>query len=128
MSHNSILIVGALALIALDIITGLIKAIQTGAFSSKEMRAGLIRKSGTIILLLIAYGIQYAAIFLPELPSELSAVFDATALYIILMELASNIENILVINPELGPEKIRALFGLNNDKKQQQLEDNDADS
>lgn len=108
-----------LVLIALDIITGTIKAIATNTFSSKEMRKGLIRKSGTICLVLLAYGLQYASGIIPELPEELSLVYDGTALYICLMEIASNVENILVINPELGNDKIKKFFGLDKGKEEE---------
>ena len=106
-----------LILIALDIITGTIKAIATNTFNSKEMRKGLIRKSGTILLVLLAYGLQYASIVIPELPQELGLVYDGTALYICLMEIASNVENILVINPELGGDAIRKFFNIKHEIK-----------
>ena len=121
MGHDGTIILMILSLIVFDIITGIIKAFQTQSFSSGEMRGGLLRKSGTIALVLLAYGVQYAAGQLPELPQELGLVFDGTALYIILMEIASVVENILVINPELGGEKIRGIFGIgkHNDESEE---------
>lgn len=106
-----------LILIALDIITGTVKAIVTNTFSSKEMRNGLIRKSGTIMLVLLAYGLQFAAGHIPELPVELAAVYGGTSLYVILMEIASNVENILVINPELGGDTIRRFFNIKKEEE-----------
>ena len=112
MNTDIVLMVVILALIGADIITGIIKAIIRGSFSSNEMRAGLLRKSGTIILMLLAYGLQYVSGYLDMLPAELGVVYDGVAAYIILMEIASNIENILIINPELGGEKIKRFFGI----------------
>lgn len=115
MDHDGFIIILILTLIAADIVTGIVKAISTGSFSSAEMRGGLLRKSGTIFLLGLAYGIQYASGNLPELPDELAVVFNGVSLYIVLMETSSIIENILVINPDLGGDKIRGFFGLDHD-------------
>lgn len=112
MSTNTILIITVLALISLDIVTGLIKAFYNNCFNSAEMRQGLIRKFTTIILVLMAFGLQLVATYIPELPSELGYVFNGTCLYVIAMELASNVENILAVNDELGSDKIRKFFGL----------------
>ena len=109
---NEILIIAILCLIALDVFTGIVKAITQENFKSKEMRTGLLRKSGTIMLVGLAYGLQYLCGIVPELPQSLSLVFDGVSLYIIIMEITSNIENILIINPELKADKIRQFFGL----------------
>lgn len=101
-----------LILIALDIITGTIKAIVTNTFSSHEMQKGLMKKSGTIFLILLAYGLQYASGIIPELPQELGLVYNGVSLYVCLMETASNVENILIINPELGGDSIRKFFNI----------------
>lgn len=105
-----------LILIAMDIVTGLVKAYVTKEFSSKVMREGLVRKSGTIFLVLLAYGLQYATVHIPELPAELSAIYSGISLYVILMEVASNVENILAINPELGGETIRKFFNIQKEE------------
>lgn len=124
MGHDGIIIILILGLIAFDIITGLIKAVQLGEFSSREMRAGLLRKSGTIFLVALAYGLQYAAALLPELPEELGVVFNGVALYVVLMEAASVVENILQINPDLGGDKIRGFFGLNHNEPEGDTNEN----
>ena len=116
MDPNMIMILTVLALILLDIITGVVKAFKDGTFSSSEMRAGLIRKSGTIALLFLAYGLQWVSQISPNMPQELGIVFDGIAAYILIMEIASNVENILSINPELGGDSIRGLFGMTKDK------------
>lgn len=123
MDHDGFIIILILALIAADIVTGIVKAISTESFRSAEMRSGLLRKSGTIFLLGLAYGIQYAAGKLPELPDELAVVFNGVSLYIVLMETASIVENILIINPDLGGDKIRGFFGLANDHDHNQEEE-----
>lgn len=112
MNPDIMLMLTVLMLILLDIITGLIKAVAGGNFSSAEMRMGLLRKCGTIALLLMAYGLQYVAGHIDALPDELTIVYSGVSIYIILMEIASNVENILVINPELGSDTVKRFFGL----------------
>ena len=112
---NEILIIAILVLIVVDVIAGMIKAVVQENFKSKEMRTGLLRKSGTILLVGLAYGIQYLSGIVPEVPQSFSLIFDGISMYIILMEIASIIENILIINPDLKAEKIRQFFGLEID-------------
>lgn len=111
---NEILIIAILILIVIDVVSGIIKAITLENFQSKEMRTGLLRKSGTILLVGLAYGIQYLCGIVPDIPQSLSLVFDGVSAYIIIMEISSIIENILIINPDLKAEKIRQFFGLEN--------------
>lgn len=122
MNEDILLMLTVLVLILLDIVTGLAKAIVTKTFSSAEMRKGLMRKSGTVALLLMAYGLQYVSGYIEALPDELSVVYSGVSIYIILMEIASNVENILVINPELGSDNIKKFFGI---KKEEDKENAD---
>lgn len=86
--------------ILLDIITGLIKAIATGTYSSSVMRQGLFHKLGEIICLFFGVFVDYA---LPSLGVVLPFhVSSAIIIYIAIMETGSIIENIGMINPDLG--------------------------
>ena len=76
-----------LVLMAADIVTGWIQATINGTWDSTKMRVGLFRKSGELLVIIIAY-IIYAAISLPiDAPA-----FIAT--YIIIMEVISVCENL----------------------------------
>ena len=76
-----------LILMAADIITGWIQATINGTWDSTKMRTGLFRKSGELLVVVVAYVIS-VAIALP---------FDVTAFisgYIIIMEILSVCENL----------------------------------
>ncbi len=76
-----------LFLMAADIITGWIQATINGTWDSTKMRVGLFRKSGELMVIIIAYVI-YAAINLPvDVPAFIAA-------YIVVMEIISVCENL----------------------------------
>ena len=75
-----------LFLMAADVITGWIQATINETWDSTKMRVGLYRKSGEILVIVIAYVI-YAAINLPvDMPAFIAG-------YIIIMEIISVAEN-----------------------------------
>ena len=79
------------------------------------MRAGLFHTMGLILCIVLGLLLDYAQ---TVVDLGLSVTVPATAAvcaYIILMESASVIENVCVINPQIVPEKLRALFGLQED-------------
>lgn len=95
--------------IALDFITGLIKAGATGTFTSTKMRTGLFHKVGLILCMILGILVDYAQTFI-DLGISVP-VAAAICAYIILMEIASIIENVCQINPELLPDKLAGIFG-----------------
>lgn len=98
------------AFIALDFVTGLIKAISSGAFKSSMMREGLFHKAGELLCIALGILIQYAEQYL-QLGVNIP-VAAAICTYIVLMEIGSAIENIGTINPDLVPAKLRTIIGL----------------
>lgn len=98
------------AFIALDFITGMIKAIAQGSFKSSYMRQGLFHKSGELLCVALGILIQYAEMYL-DLGINIP-VAAAICTYIVLMEIGSAIENIGVINPELVPATLRGIIGI----------------
>ena len=76
-----------LFLMAADVVTGWIQATINETWDSTKMRVGLYRKSGEILVIVIAYVI-YAAINLPvDMPAFIAG-------YIIIMEIISVAENL----------------------------------
>ena len=98
------------AFIALDFITGMIKAIASSDFKSSMMRQGLFHKAGELLCIMLGVLVQYAEGFL-DLGVNLP-VAGAICTYIVLMEIGSAIENIGAINPELVPAKLRKIIGV----------------
>lgn len=94
--------------IALDFVTGLIKAIKENDFDSSKMREGLFHKCGSVLCVTFGVLIDYAQTYL-ELGIT-APVAVAICTYIVLMECGSIAENIGAINPELLPEKLKSHF------------------
>ena len=76
-----------LIMIAADILTGWIQASINGTWDSTKMRKGLFRKSAEIVVIGLAYVVQ-AAVALPV------DIFLFIALYVVVMELLSVVENL----------------------------------
>lgn len=96
------------AFVALDFITGMIKAFGTKSFTSTKMRQGLYHKVGLVLCVVLGVLIDCAQAYFDlgiSLPVAATICF-----YIVLMEISSIAENILEINPELQGGKIAALF------------------
>ena len=76
-----------LILMAADIITGWIQATVNGTWDSTKMRKGLYRKSGEILIIVLAYVISVAI----SLPFDVAAFIAG---YVVIMELISVCENL----------------------------------
>lgn len=86
-THRYWVILLPLILIGADIITGWIQASVNGTWDSTKMRKGLYRKTGELLIILIAYAVQEAV----TLSIDITACISA---YVIIMELLSIIENL----------------------------------
>ena len=94
--------------IALDMLTGIIKAFKDKAYTSSVMREGLYHKCGSIITIIFAVLVDYAQTLL-DLGVNVPITI-AVCTYIILMECGSIIENVGKITPDIVPEKMRQYF------------------
>lgn len=74
-------------LMGADILTGWIQASVNGTWDSTKMRKGLFRKSGELVIILLAYVVQIAV----ALPVD---VFLFISIYVCVMEILSVIENL----------------------------------
>lgn len=70
-----------------DVLTGWIQASVNGTWDSTKMRKGLFRKSGEIVILILAYVVQIAI----ALPIN---IFMFISIYVCVMEVLSVIENL----------------------------------
>lgn len=86
-THRYWVIILPLVMMAADVITGWIQASINGTWDSTKMRKGLFRKSGEIMVLLLAYAVHMAI----ALPVDVPAFFS---IYIIIMEVLSVAENL----------------------------------
>ena len=99
-----------LGLMAIDVLTGVIKAWSQNDFKSAIMRAGLAKKAGEIMILVVGELISFGLI-LPD------AVMNGISFYIIFMEIMSILENV----DELGipiPKFVKDVINNANDQLQ----------
>ena len=75
------------AMMAIDIITGLLYAWATKSFESAKMRTGLAKKCGEILIILIGMMFTYGM----NIPKY---ILTGVSVYIIFMELMSVLENL----------------------------------
>jgi len=75
------------AMMAIDIVTGLLYAWSTKTFESAKMRAGLAKKCGEIMIILIGMMFVYGT----NIPTY---ILTGVSAYIIFMELMSVMENL----------------------------------
>ena len=101
--------------IVMDFFTGLLKAFATNTFSSKVMRVGLFHKASLLCVLALGFLMDYAQQFVDIGVSV--PVGAAACVYIALMEVGSNLENLCETNPELMPDKLCKIFGVNLEKE-----------
>ena len=108
-----------LILIVVDIVAGIIAAIEYNEYTSAAMRKGLYHKLAVLMLLGLAFLLQYAVGQVEGLPAELAMIYPGTGLYIIIMETTSILENLVKINPQLANTKIMQIFSskLDNEEK-----------
>ena len=102
-------------MIGFDVLTGWIKALKKGKFKSTVMKKGLLSKVTEMIILVLMYVLEH---YLPMINVNLGLPLVAlVGVYIIIMELASVIENVGAINPALQ-KKLSYIFAdfINSEK------------
>ena len=103
----------ALVLMGMDILLGLAGAVKDRDVQSSKMREGLWHKAGSIGLIVLAYILEVAVDHV-----DLGLVFPgvlAVCAYIIVMEVGSCLENLVVLNPELRNNPIMRVFASKED-------------
>lgn len=97
-----------LALIGLDIGTGVLGAIVNGTLSSKVARQGLMHKSAYLACILLALILDNAQLIIDlQMPVNLQKLACG---YICMVEVFSITENLAIINPELRDSRLLQLF------------------
>lgn len=99
-----------LGLMAIDVLSGVIKAWSKNDFKSAIMRAGLAKKAGEIMILVVGELISFG-LMLPE------AVMNGVSFYIIFMEVMSVLENANALGIPI-PKFVRDAINNANDQLQ----------
>lgn len=98
-----------------DFLSGFIAALKNHDVKSQKMRDGLFKKIGLIMCMALAIGVDRAQLYI-----DLKLPFDTivpVATWVVITEIISIIENIGKINPDILPDTLKKLFGLDNEDK-----------
>lgn len=107
-----------LALIVIDYILGTLGAILSGSFSSSKMRTGLVHKFTYLIVMMVALIVERLS-----LHYDIGLVFSAgffvmVCVWIIITELGSILENLVVINPKFADNAFMRIFAKREEKEE----------
>lgn len=114
--------------ITFDIGTGWLKALSTGTADSSVMRKGLFHKLAEILAVLFGYTCE---LVFPLVDIKTSIPLAAgIATYIVIMETASIVENLAIMNPALADilSKFFSKEKLNPEEKGEQTDENKSGS
>lgn len=103
------------AFIILDIATGLTQAFYNETVDSKILRNGMFHKLSYVFAVVLALCLEYTCTYL-ELGFDCK-IFVPLAIYIIVTEAVSILENIVRINPDLAESPIFKLLSQNKNRR-----------
>lgn len=121
-SIDMTVLVLVLIFIALDWASGIIRAIKYKELDSTVMRNGLYHVCGYVLILVLAYMIDWASLHLALGFSVM--LFPIAAVGIILIQIVSILENIKGLVPELENNKLLDIFdaSYHNAKPENEIE------
>ena len=100
MKDYTVKLIIVLAFIVSDIISGLLKAFANEGYNSSVMRQGMLHKMSEIFCFLFCV---LCDLTLPRLNIQLPfSIVTGITCYLVIMEIGSIIENIGLLNPEVG--------------------------
>lgn len=118
------LIIICLFLIMIDIVSGLIKAVVQQNIKSGKMWIGIMKKTAYIIIMAVALSVDLAQNFV-DLGFTVPMLAAACVL-IMLTEIASILENVRSINPELNTVPFFKLFNMDHEDTESDGAEDDA--
>lgn len=109
----------ACGFILLDVLTGYAQAVANKDVSSAKMRNGFWHKLALVFAILAAGMVDIATGYELDLGFDVP-IFEASCLYVMVMELTSIAENIKRMNQELADSRLLSLLEVKHDGKGQQ--------
>lgn len=110
--YNILLV--TLLFILMDIIIGLVKALETKSFKSIKMREGLFHKLGEILC--VVFG-MVCEISFPVVGINVKLPIVSTiCIYIIIMETGSVVENLAAISPNIKALLVKVFSAYKNEE------------
>lgn len=104
-------IVLACLMMCADVLTGFIVAVINNEVSSTAMRKGLLHKVLTLILIVACLAIEIALTHMVVIPCDIPTC-EVVCGYVVMMELASVLENIGKGYPDFADSAVFKLFNL----------------
>lgn len=102
-------ILAACVMMAMDIVSGFVGAIVRGNVSSTKMREGLGHKAMLVLLVVLAVMVQAFTLHIGDMGWTVPLILPV-CIYIVVMEVASVVENIVDAYPELKDTQLVKLF------------------
>ena len=99
----------ACIMMVMDVITGFAGAVVQGNVSSTKMREGIGHKAMLVLLIVLAVLVQTATLHVGDMGWSVPLILPA-CVYIIVMEVASIVENIAGAYPALRDTPLMRLF------------------
>lgn len=96
-------------LIAMDYLSGIAAAASRGDLQSSKMREGLWHKLGEVGAILLAYLVAEEGHYI-GLPYQIDLLIPAVLIWISVMEITSILENLALLNPDLGESSFLQIF------------------
>lgn len=103
-----------LILMAFDIASGYLAAIKNQEVSSSVMRGGILKKCGSVLVLLTAYVVEHLGAYIGIDQSICVSVLVGIAGLLAFMEINSILENACKVNPDLPIASLFSAFGVSD--------------
>lgn len=102
-------IAAALVMMLFDIVSGFVGALVRGNVSSTKMREGIGHKAMLVLLVVLAIFVQTFSLHIGDMGWTVPLITPA-CVYIIVMEVASVVENVIQAYPALGDTPLVKIF------------------
>ena len=102
-------VMAALIMMVMDIITGFAGAVVTGTISSTKMREGIGHKAMLVLLVVLAVLVQTFSLHIGDMGWSIPLIVPV-CVYIVVMEVASVVENCVSAYPDLKDTPLVRLF------------------
>lgn len=102
-------VIAACVMMAMDIVTGFAGAVVTGTISSTKMREGIGHKAMLVMLVVLAVLVQTFSLHIGDMGWSIPLIVPV-CVYIVVMEVASVVENCVAAYPDLKDTPLVRLF------------------
>ena len=102
-------VIAACVMMAMDVITGFTGAVVTKTVSSTKMREGIGHKAMLVLLIVLAVLVQTFSLHIGDMGWSIPLIVPV-CVYIVVMEVASVVENCVTAYPDLKDSPLVRLF------------------